>query len=61
MLSRTHVRLTATFSTVRPVVDRSQASMNITLPITDSKAKRHDYRMLKSLLDSLTNLAQSRL
>ena len=58
-LTRTLDHLTAAFSTVRLRVDHTSASKDTTKPITDSNAKSHDYRMLKSLLDALTDLAQS--
>ena len=60
-LTRTLDQLTTTFSTVRPTVERSRASRGATSPATDHNAMTHDYNMFKSLLDSLTDLAQSRL
>ena len=39
----------------------TRASRGITDPITDHSAKAHDYTIFKSLLNSLTDLAQSRL
>jgi hypothetical protein len=53
--------LTAAFSTARPRVERTRATRGNTYPVTDHTARTHDYNMLKSLLDSLTDLAQSRL
>jgi len=53
--------LTAAFSTVRPSVERSRDSRGISNPVMDLNAKTHDYTMFKSLLDSITDLAQSRL
>jgi len=60
-LNRTLDHLTAAFSTVRQTVERSRASMGASSPATDHNAKTHDYSLFKSLLDSLTDLAQSRL
>jgi hypothetical protein len=54
-LSRTLVHLTAAFSTARPFADQARASTGTTQPTIDSNAKS-DYRMFKSLLDSLTDL-----
>jgi len=60
-LTQTLTHLTATFSTVRPRGETSKASRGITNPDTDHTAKAHDYILVKSLLDSLTDIAQSRL
>ena len=60
-LTRTMNHLTAAFSTVRPSVERSRASWGISSPATDHNAKAHDFTMFKSLMDSITDLAQSRL
>jgi hypothetical protein len=60
-LSRTLDRLTAAFSTARPLADQTRASTGTIQPTIDSNARNHDYRMFKSLLDSLIDLAQSRL
>ena len=60
-LTRTLDHLTAAFSTVRTRVDHTSAIKNTSLPNTDSNAKRHDYRLFKSSLDALTDLAQSNL
>jgi hypothetical protein len=60
-LIRTLDHLTAAFSTVRPNVERSRASRGATSPATDYNPKSHDYNLFKALLDSLTDLAQSRL
>ncbi len=60
-LTRTLDHLTADFSTVRPTVERSRARRGASSPATDHTAKTHDYSLFKSLLDSLTDLAQSRL
>ena len=54
-------QLTTAFSTVRPIVERSRASRGASSPATDHNAKIHDYSMFKLPLDSLTDLAQSRL
>ena len=60
-LTRTLDHLTDAFSTVRPTVERSRASMGASSPATDHNARSHDCSLFKSLLDSLTDLAQSRL
>ncbi len=61
-LTRTLEHLTAAFSTVRPTtVDRSRANMGPSSPNTDQNARTHVYSLFKSLLDSLTDLAQFRL
>ena len=60
-LTRTQYQLTAAFYTVRPNVERSRANKGATSPATDHNAKTHDYNLFKSLLGSLTDLAQSRL
>jgi hypothetical protein len=60
-LTRTLDHLTAAFSTIRPSVKRPRASKSISSPATDHKAKAHDFTLFKSLLDSITDLAQSRL
>ncbi len=60
-VSRTLAHLTAAFSTARPSADQVRASTGTTQPTINSNARSHDYRILKSLLDSLTDLAQSRL
>jgi hypothetical protein len=53
--------LTAAFSTVRPHVEQARASMGVIDPATDHNARIHDYILLKSEMESLTDLAQSRL
>ena len=60
-LTRTLEHLNAAFSTVRPLVERSRASMGISSPATDHDAKAHDFTLFKSLLASITDLAHSRL
>jgi hypothetical protein len=60
-LTKTLNQLTAAFSTVRPNVERSRAIRGATSPGTDHNAKFHDYNLFKSMLDSLTDLAQFRL
>jgi hypothetical protein len=60
-LTRTLAHLTATFSTVRPPVERSRASKGASNPATDHNAKAHDFTLFKSLPGSITDLAQSRL
>ncbi len=60
-LTRTLDKLTAAFSAVRPTVERSRAIRGATNPTTDHNARTHDYNLYKSLLESLTDLAESRL
>jgi hypothetical protein len=60
-LTRTLDCLTAAFSTVRPSMERSRASRGISSPATDHNAKAHDFTLSKSLMGSITELAQSRL
>jgi hypothetical protein len=61
-LSRTRDHLTAAFSTARPSADQVRACTSNTQQSTiDFNARSHDYRMFKSMMDSLTDLAQSRL
>ena len=51
----------AIYFTVRPCVERTRANRGAASPATDDNARTHDYNMFKSLLDSLTDLDQSRL
>ena len=51
---------TSTLSTARPFVETSRANSSITDPTTDTNAKTHGTIFL-ALLNSLTNLAHSRL
>ncbi len=60
-LTRTLDHLTAALSTVRPSVERSQTNRSISNPATDHNAKAHDFTLFKSLLELITDLAQSRL
>ena len=60
-LHGTLTQLTNAFSAVRPREEPSKANRDTTNPTTDHNAKAHDYILFKSLLDSLTDLAQSRL
>jgi len=60
-LTKTLDQLTASFSTDRPTVERLRASRGAASPATDHNGRTHDYNMCKSLIDSLTDLAQSRL
>ena len=60
-LTKTLDHLTAAFSIVRPSMERSRASRGILSHATDHNAKAHDFNLFKSLLDSITDLAQSRL
>jgi len=53
--------LTAAFSTARLSVERSRASRGISSPAMDHNAKSHDFTLFKSLLESITDSAQSRL
>ncbi len=53
--------LTTAFSTVQPTAEISQTNRGDTIPATDHNPKSHDYTMFKSLMASLTDLAQSRL
>ena len=61
MLTRTLDHPTAAFSTVRPRVDHINVNAGTSHLITDSNARSHDYRLFKSLMDALTDLAHSRL
>jgi hypothetical protein len=60
-LTRALDKLTAAFSTVQPNVERSRDSKGAASPATDHNVITHDYTMFKLPLDSLTDLAQSRL
>ncbi len=60
-LKTTLDHLTATFFTVCPRMDRTNASEGTSQLDMDSNARSHDYRLFKSMLDALTYLAQSRL
>jgi hypothetical protein len=60
-LTKTLTQLVTAFSTIRPRAEPTRANMGITDPDMDHTAKAHDYILFKSLLDSLTDLAQSRL
>ena len=60
-LTKTLDQLTAAFYTVRPTVERSRASRSAANPAKNHNARIHDYNLLKSLLNSLTDSAQSRL
>jgi len=60
-LTRTLEHLTAAFSNVRSLVERSRASKGISNPATDHTANAHEFSLFKSLLDSNTDLAQPRL
>ncbi len=60
-LTRTLTHLADAFSTVRPRGEISRANRGTTDPAMDHTAKAHDYILFKSLLDSLTDLAQSRI
>jgi hypothetical protein len=60
-LTRTMDHLIAVFSTVRLAVERSRARRGISSPAMDLNANAHDFTLFKSLLDSITDLAQSRL
>ena len=60
-LTKTLDQLTTAFSAVRPFTGRPSTSIGDTFPAMDHNAKAHDYTLFKSLLDSLTDLAQTRL
>jgi hypothetical protein len=60
-LTMTLDQLTTAFSTVRPIPERSSTSRGDSFPTTDHNARTHDSALFKSLLDSLRDLAQSRL
>jgi hypothetical protein len=60
-LTRTLHELTTSFSSVRPITGRPSTSAGVTSLAMDHNAKAHDYTLFKSLLDSLTDLAQARL
>ena len=60
-LTKTLDHLTAAFYTARPNVEGTRASKGAASPATDHNAITHEYNLFKSLLDSLTDLAQSRL
>ena len=61
ILTRTLDHLTAAFFAVRPSVERSRTNRGVSNPATDHNAKAHDFTLFKSLLESITDLAQSRL
>ena len=54
-LTRTLDHLSAAFSTVRSTAERARANKGATSPATDHNARTHNYTLLKSLLDSLTD------
>ncbi len=60
-LNKTLDNLTHAFHTVRPHLEQARASRGVTYPIMDHNARIHDFIIVKSLLDSVTNLAQSRI
>jgi hypothetical protein len=60
-LTTTLIHLTAAFSTVRLRMEPTRASRERHIPDMDHTGKAHDYILFKSLLDSITGLAQSRL
>ena len=57
-LANTLDHLTAAFSTIKPNVERTQATKGAASPATDHNANTHDYNMFKALMDALTDLAQ---
>ena len=59
-LIKTLDQLTAAFSTVRSTVEISRASRGAASPATDHNVRTHEYNLFKSLMDSLTDLAQTR-
>ena len=60
-LTRTLDQLTTAFSAVRPFTERPSTNSGDIFPAMDHNANAHDYTMFKWMLDSLTDLAQSRL
>ncbi len=60
-LKATLDHLTIAFSPARPQVEHARASRGATDPTMDDNAMTHDFGLFESLLDSLTDLAQSRL
>ena len=60
-LTSTLDHLTTTFYTIHPHVEQARVSKGTFDPAMDHKARIHDYNLFKSLLDSLTDLAHSRL
>ncbi len=60
-LASTIDHLTTAFSTVRPPVERARANMGIIDPTTDHNARIYGCNIFKSLMDSITDFAQSRL
>ena len=55
IFTRTLDHLTAAFSTVRIRQDHANVNKGTSQPITESTARSHDYRLLKSLLKELTD------
>ena len=60
-LTRTLEHLTSAFFIIRPTVEQARANRGATDPATDHSARAYDFTMFKSLMDSLTDLAQARL
>jgi hypothetical protein len=58
-LTRTLDHFTAAFFTVRPSADHTGANEGTLQPNMDSNAKSRDYHLFKSLMDALTDVAQS--
>ncbi len=56
-LKSTLSHLTAAFSTACPREERTGPTKSTTTIVTDHTARTHDYDLLKSLLDTLTELA----
>ncbi len=61
VLTRALEHLTAAFSTVRLTEERERASKGASSPATDHSAIAYHISLFKSLLDSLTDMAQSHL
>jgi hypothetical protein len=56
-LTRTLGHLTAAISTVCPRMDHTSTNTDTKKSIMDLNARSHDYRLFKSLLDALNDLA----
>ena len=60
-LNKTQQSLAQAVSATRPDVERDRARRDVTNPYTDFASRSHDSSLFKSLMQRLTNLAQSRL
>jgi hypothetical protein len=61
MLHKTLDHNTAAFYTIHPYVEQARASRGALDPVTNHNGMIHNYNLFKLKLDSLTDLAQSRL